>query len=596
MSKTFGVGIMEKIDIFSVFTLLGGLAFFLYGINLMSSGLEKVAGGRLESLLKKMTSNPIKSFALGAVITAVIQSSSAVTVMLIGLVNSGIMELSQTVSVIIGANLGTTITAWLLSLTAIQENAAIFFKLLKPETFAPILAFIGICMIMGSKNNKRKNIGSIFVGFAILMFGMEVMADSMKPLSNMPQFTKAMVMFHNPILAFLVGMIITMIVQSSSASIGILQAMSLNCAVPWIVAVPIILGQNLGTCISAVLASIGVNTNAKRVAGIHVIYNILSVGICFPMFIIAQIIFDFAIAHQNVNPFGIAVFHTVYNIFTAFLLFPFAKFIEKLTIRFIPDNEDDHKVFLDERLLLSPNLAIAEAHNKTIKMASRVESNVIYATKLLKRFESKKAEVVGVNETKIDRYEDKLENFLIKVSGRDLPEDLSASVGRLLLNIGDFERIGDHAMSILHVAEKMYEKKLKFSDPAVADIKVIVYAVLDVLKMTKTAYENSDNILALDVEPLEQVVDRLIRKAKKRHIKRLQDGKCTVELDLMVSELFNDLERISDHCSNIATSILQAQDTSVDRHELINRLRAADNTTFSQKYDEYKAKYPLVEV
>ncbi len=587
---------MEKVDIFSVFTLLGGLSFFLYGISLMSSGLEKVAGGRLESLLKKMTSNPIKSFTLGAVITAVIQSSSAVTVMLIGLVNSGIMELSQTVSVIIGANLGTTITAWLLSLTAIQENAAILFKLLKPETFAPILAFIGICMIMASKSNKRKNIGSIFVGFAILMFGMEVMADSMKPLADMPQFAQVMVMFHNPILAFLVGMIITMIVQSSSASIGILQAMSLNCAVPWIVAVPIILGQNLGTCISAVLASIGVNTNAKRVAGIHVIYNILSVGICFPMFIIAQMIFDFAIAHQNVNPFGIAVFHTVYNIFTAFMLFPFAKVIEKLTIKFIPDKKGEHKVFLDERLLLSPNLAIAEAQNKTIKMASRVENNVIYATKLLKRFESKKAEVVGINEEKIDRYEDKLENFLIKVSGKDLPEELSTAVGRLLLNIGDFERIGDHAMSILHVAEKMNEKKLRFSEPAVADIKVIVYAVLDVLKMAKTAYENSDHILALDVEPLEQVVDRLIRKAKKRHIKRLQDGQCTVELDLMVSELFNDLERISDHCSNIATSILQAQDTSVDRHELINRLRAADNTSFSQKYDEFKAKYPLVEV
>lgn len=587
---------MEKVDIFSVFTLLGGLSFFLYGISLMSSGLEKVAGGRLESLLKKMTSNPIKSFTLGAVITAVIQSSSAVTVMLIGLVNSGIMELSQTVSVIIGANLGTTITAWLLSLTAIQENAAILFKFLKPETFAPILAFIGICMIMASKSNKRKNIGSIFVGFAILMFGMEVMADSMKPLADMPQFTQVMVMFHNPILAFLVGMIITMIVQSSSASIGILQAMSLNCAVPWIVAVPIILGQNLGTCISAVLASIGVNTNAKRVAGIHVIYNILSVGICFPMFIISQMIFDFAIAHQNVNPLGIAVFHTVYNIFTAFMLFPFAKVIEKLTIKFIPDKKGEHKVFLDERLLLSPNLAIAEAQNKTIKMASRVENNVIYATKLLKRFEPKKAEVVGINEEKIDRYEDKLENFLIKVSGRDLPEDLSASVGRLLLNIGDFERIGDHAMSILHVAEKMNEKKLRFSEPAVADIKVIVYAVLDVLKMAKTAYENYDMVLALDVEPLEQVVDRLIRKAKKRHIKRLQDGKCTVELDLMVSELFNDLERISDHCSNIATSILQSQDTSVDRHELINRLRSSDNTAFSQKYDEFKAKYPLVEV
>jgi len=587
---------MEKVDIFSLFTLLGGLSFFLYGISMMSSGLEKVAGGKLEQLLKRMTSNPIRSFALGAVITAVIQSSSAVTVMLIGLVNSGIMQLSQTVSVIIGANLGTTITAWLLSLTAIQENAAIFFKLLKPETFAPILAFIGICMMMASKNNKRKNVGSIFVGFAILMFGMEVMAGAMAPLSDMPEFTRIMIAFSNPILGFIVGMVITMIVQSSSASIGILQALSLNCSVPWIVAVPIILGQNLGTCISAVLASIGVNTNAKRVAGIHVIYNILSVGICFPMFIIAQMIFDFSIAHQNINPFGIAIFHTVYNIFTALMLFPFAKFIEKLAIKFIPDKKGEHKVFLDERLLLSPNLAIAEAHNKTVKMSSRVESNVIYATKLLKRFEPKKAEVIGVNEEKIDRYEDKLETFLIKVSARDLPEDLSAAVGRLLLNIGDYERIGDHAMSILHIAERMNEKGLRFSDAAVADIKVIVYAVLDVLKMTTTAYESNNNVLALDVEPLEQVVDRLIRKAKKRHIKRLQDGKCTVELDLIVSDLFNDLERISDHCSNIATSILQAKETSVDRHELINRLRSSDNLEFSKKYDEFKAKYPLVEV
>ena len=587
---------MEKVDIFSLFTLLGGLSFFLYGISMMSSGLEKVAGGKLEQLLKRMTSNPIRSFALGAVITAVIQSSSAVTVMLIGLVNSGIMQLSQTVSVIIGANLGTTITAWLLSLTAIQENAAVFFKLLKPETFAPILAFIGICMMMASKNNKRKNVGSIFVGFAILMFGMEVMAGAMAPLSDMPEFTRIMIAFSNPILGFIVGMIITMIVQSSSASIGILQALSLNCSVPWIVAVPIILGQNLGTCISAVLASIGVNTNAKRVAGIHVIYNILSVGICFPMFIIAQMIFDFSIAHQNVNPFGIAIFHTVYNIFTALMLFPFAKFIEKLAIKFIPDKKGEHKVFLDERLLLSPNLAIAEAHNKTVKMSSRVESNVIYATKLLKKFEPKKAEVIGVNEEKIDRYEDKLETFLIKVSARDLPEDLSAAVGRLLLNIGDYERIGDHAMSILHIAERMNEKGLRFSDAAVADIKVIVYAVLDVLKMTTTAYESNNNVLALDVEPLEQVVDRLIRKAKKRHIKRLQDGKCTVELDLIVSDLFNDLERISDHCSNIATSILQAKETLIDRHELINRLRSSDNLEFSKKYDEFKAKYPLVEV
>lgn len=587
---------MEKVDIFSMFTLLGGLAFFLYGINLMSSGLEKVAGGKLEQLLKKMTSNPIKSFVLGAGVTAVIQSSSAVTVMLVGLVNSGIMDLSQTVSVIIGSNVGTTITAWILSLASLNGTASLVLEFLKPESFTPLLALIGIMMIMGSKTNRRKNIGAILMGFAILMFGMEVMSGAMAPLADMDGFKNAMIAFSNPILGFIVGMIITMIIQSSSASIGILQALTITASVPVGVAIPIILGQNMGSCISAVFASIGVNANAKRVAGIHVIYNIISVGTCLPMFIILQAIFHFTFLKSNISPVQIALFHTVYNIFTATMLFPFAKVIEKLAIRFIPDKQNEHKVFLDERLLLSPNLAIAEAHNKTIKMASRVESNVIYATKLLKRFESKKAEVVAINEDKIDRYEDKLENFLIKVSGRDLPEDLSASVGRLLLNIGDFERIGDHAMSILHVAEKMHEKNLKFSEPAVADIKVIVYAVLDVLKMAKTAYETSDNILALDVEPLEQVVDRLIRKAKKRHIKRLQDGKCTVELDLLVSELFNDLERISDHCSNIATSILQSKDSSMDRHELINRLRSADNLEFNRKYDEYKAKYPLVEV
>lgn len=587
---------MEKVDIFSVFTLLGGLSFFLYGIGMMSSGLEKVAGGRLESLLKKMTSNPIKGFALGAGITAVIQSSSAVTVMLVGLVNSGIMELSQTVSVIIGSNLGTTFTAWLLSLASLNGTASFVLKFLQPASFTPILALIGIILIMVAKSGRRKNIGAILMGFAILMFGMEVMSGAMAPLKDMPEFNNAMIAFSNPILGFIVGLVLTMIIQSSSASIGILQALTLTASVPIGVAIPIIFGQHMGSCISAVFASIGATTNAKRVAGVHVIYNIISVGTCLPIFIILQAVFNFAFLKSNISPVQIALFHTGYNIVTAIMLLPFAKVIENLAIKFIPEKEDEHKVFLDERLLLSPNLAIAEAQNKTIKMASRVENNVIYATKLLKRFEPKKAEVISKNEEKIDRYEDKLENFLIKVSGRDLPEDLSASVGRLLLNIGDFERIGDHAMSILHVAEKMNEKSLRFSEPAVADIKVIVYAVLDVLKMAKTAYENSDHILALDVEPLEQVVDRLIRKAKKRHIKRLQDGKCTVELDLMVSELFNDLERISDHCSNIATSILQAQDTSVDRHELINRLRAADNTSFSQKYDEFKAKYPLVEV
>ena len=586
---------METVDIFSVFTLLGGLAFFLYGIGMMSSGLEKVAGGRLESLLKKMTSNPVKGFALGAGITAVIQSSSAVTVMLVGLVNSGIMELSQTVSVIIGSNVGTTFTAWILSLASLNGTASFVFKFLQPASFTPLLALIGIILIMVAKSGRRKNVGAILMGFAILMFGMEVMSGAMAPLKDMPEFNNAMIAFSNPILGFIVGLIITMIIQSSSASIGILQALTLTASVPVGVAIPIIFGQHMGSCISAVFASIGATTNAKRVAGVHVIYNIISVGTCLPIFIILQAIFNFAFLKTNISPVQIALFHTGYNVFTALLLLPFAKVIEKLAIKFIPEKEDEHKVFLDERLLLSPNLAIAEAHNKVVKMSNHVEKNVIYATKLLKRFESKKAEVVALNEEKIDRYEDKLENFLIKVSGRDLPEDLSATIGRLLLNIGDFERIGDHASSILHIAERMNEKQLRFSESAVADIRVSVYAVLAVVRMTKTAYDNSDTILALDVEPLEQVVDRLIRKAKKRHIKRLQEGKCTVELDIMLTDLFNDLERISDHCSNIATSILQAKDSSVDRHELINRLRSADNTSFSQKYDEYKAKYPLVE-
>ena len=587
---------MEKVDIFSLFTLLGGLSFFLYGINLMSSGLEKVAGGRLEQLLKKMTSNPIKSFALGAGITAVIQSSSAVTVMLVGLVNSGIMELSQTVSVVIGSNVGTTITAWILSLASLNGTASLLFKFFQPEHFTPLLALIGIVLIMAAKTNRRKNVGAILMGFAILMFGMEVMSGAMAPLADMDGFRNAMIAFSNPILGFLVGMIITMIIQSSSASIGILQALTLTASVPVGVAIPIILGQNMGSCISAVFASIGVTTNAKRVAGIHVIYNIISVGTVLPLFILLQVFFNFALLKSNISPVQIAIFHTTYNIFTALMLFPFAKTIERLAIKFIPDKQDEHKVFLDERLLLSPNIAISEAFNKTVKMSSHVEKNVIYATKLLKRFEPKKAEVISINEEKIDRYEDKLETFLIKVSGRDLPEELSSAVGRLMLNIGDFERIGDHAISILHVAEKMHEKNLVFSEAAVADIKVIVYAVLDVLKMAITAYRNVNDVLALDVEPLEQVVDRLIRKAKKRHIKRLQDGKCTVELDLMVSELFNDLERISDHCSNIATSILQAKDVSMERHELINRLRSSDNIEFSKKYDEFKAKYPLVEL
>lgn len=586
---------MEKVDIFSVFTLFGGLAFFLYGILVMSSGLEKIAGGKLEKMLKVMTSNPAKGLVLGAGITALIQSSSAVTVMLVGLVNSGIMKLSQAIGVIMGSNIGTTITAWILSLAGIQSDN-VWVRLFKPESFTPLLAITGVIMLLAAKTSKRKNIGSVFIGFSILMFGMQVMTQSMAPLTHSQGFQNCLVAFTNPILGLIVGTVITAIIQSSAASVGILQALSMTGHITYGIALPIIMGQNIGTCITAFLSSIGVNANARKVAVVHVAFNVIGTILFLAVFELVHYIFHLKFITDTINPAGIAVVHSIFNIVTTIILFPFIKQLEKIANFVIKDkgNADREKVILDERLLLSPDFAISECHQQTIKMSSVVERNVIYATKLLKRFESRKAEVVNVNEKKIDLYEDKLETFLIKASNKDMSEEASASIGRLLLNIGDFERIGDHAIGILNIAEKMNEKDLKFSDEAVADIKVIVYAVLDVLKLATTAYKNSDEVLALDVEPLEQVVDRLIRKAKKRHVKRLQDGKCTVELDLMVSDLFNDLERISDHCSNIATSILQIKEGALEKHELINRMRSVENVEFSRKYDEYKAKYPLV--
>ena len=581
-------------DIFSIFTLCGGLAFFLYGINLMSSGLEKVAGGRLEQMLKKMTSNPAKSFILGAVITAIIQSSSAVTVMLIGLVNSGIMNLSQTVSVIIGANLGTTITAWLLSLTAIQETAGIFFKLLKPETFSPLLAFAGVIMLMASKSNKNKSAGTIFIGFAILMFGMQTMSGAMSPLADMPSFRNAMIAFTNPVLGFLVGMIITMIIQSSSASIGILQALTLVAGVSWEVAIPIILGQNLGTCISAIIASIGVNTNAKRVAGIHVIYNIISVGVCFPAFIIINSIIDIPMMSTNINPFGVAGFHTVYNIFTAFMLLPFAKIIEFLAIKFIPDKKEDvhDNVLLDERLMLVPTFAVSECFRQTIKMAELVEFNFINSTKMLKSYHSKIADQIRDNEIAIDRYEDKLDSFLLKLSSIELSEEESNKISQLLLAIGDFERIGDHATSMLKIAERIKEQEKKLSDEAVEELKVIVHAVSDIFEMSLEAYKNDNLPLSQKVEPLEAVIKKIIRRVKNHHIQRLKEGLCTAELSFMFSDLLNDLRRIAAHCGNIATSVIQLHDKTIDKHEYNHRNKDED-MEFLSGYENYKSIYSV---
>ena len=580
-------------DIFSIFTLLGGLAFFLYGISIMSSGLEKVAGGRLEQMLKKMTSNPIKSFILGAGITAIIQSSSAVTVMLVGLVNSGIMALSRTVTIIIGANVGPTVSAWILSLTGIQGATGLVLKFFKPETFSPLLALLGVILIMTSKTNKRKNVGTILMGFAILMFGMIVMADSMAPLADMPGFGKAMVAFHNPILGFLVGMGVTMLVQSSSASIGILQALTLAGGVSWGVAIPIILGQNLGACIAPMFASIGVGTNAKRVSGVYVIYNVLSVGVFFPLFIIINSFGNIEALHTDISPFGVALFHTVYNICTAFMLLPFAKLIEKISIKCIPDKKESRKnVLLDDRLLLAPTFAVAEAYRQTVKMAEMVEYNFVYASKMLKSYHQKKADQIRENEIKIDTYEDKLDSFLLKLSGKELSDEDNNKISQLLLAIGDYERIGDHATNILKISEKFKENERKLSTEAIEELKVIVHAVSEIFTMSFEAYKTDNVQLAREVEPLEAVIKKIVRKVKNHHIQRLKDGLCTADLSFMFSDLLNDFRRIAAHCGNIATSVIQLYDNTLDKHEYNHRNKDED-LEFVSKYQDYKSRYSV---
>ena len=581
-------------DIFSILTLIGGLAFFLYGISIMSSGLEKIAGGKLEKLLKKMTSSPIKGLLLGAGITAVIQSSSATTVMLIGLVNSGLMDLSQTISVIIGTNIGTTITAWILSLSGIQEGASFILKLMKPESFTPLLAFIGVCMIMAAKSNKNKSVGSVMVGFAILMFGMGLMSSSMAPLSQNDDFRNAMVAFTNPFLGFIVGLVITVIIQSSSASVGILQALSMVGGVTWGAAIPIILGQNLGTCISAVLASIGVSTNAKRVAAVHVIFNSIGAIILLPLFYLANAIFKFAFVDMDINPVGIAIVHSTYNILTAIMLFNFIKTIEKLAIKFVPDTkkEAEKKIFLDERLLNTPTLAISECFVKTVEMAEIVRYNYITSTKMLKSFHKKKVDEIQENESTIDTFEDYLYSYLIKLSGRELTEADNNKISQVMLAIGDFERIGDHATNILKYAEKLNDSDNKFSDEAVEEIKTIVGAVSEIYDMTLDCYKTDDLELAQKIEPLEAVIKKGVKRAKNNHIQRLQNGQCSAEKSFMSSDLLNDLRRIAAHCGNIATGVIQLHDITLNKHEYNHRNKDED-MEFKNRYKDYKSRYKV---
>lgn len=586
---------MEKFDIFCILQLLGGLAFFLYGIYVMSAGLEKIAGGKLEKILKTMTSSPTKGLVLGAAITAIIQSSSAVTVMLVGLVNSGIMKLSQAIGVIMGSNIGTTITAWILSLSGIQSTNVIV-RMFKPESFTPILALVGVLMIFAAKSNKNKNVGSVFLGFSILMTGMIFMSTSMEPLSHSEKFINLMTLFNNPIFGVLVGTVITAIIQSSAASVGMLQALVMKVDMTYSMALPIIMGQNIGTCITAIISSVGVNSNAKKVAVVHVTFNIIGTVIFLCIFELGKLLFNIPILSQNINPAGVAILHSTFNIATTIMLFPFIKQLENIANHLVKDSKTkkEEVVFLDERLLLSPELATIEVNQKVIEMAKLVKNNVLYATKQLKNFQPRKADVINKNEQLIDLFEDKMENYLVKASNKELAQETSNAIARLLLIIGDYERIGDHAINILNIAEEKKNKEMEFPPELIEDIRSIVGAILEVVTLTTHAFSKNSNELALRIEPLEQVIDRLVLKAKNRHIKRIQYGECPIELDFLISELFNDFERISDHCSNIGASILKANDLTIDKHEFLKQLKSYDNKDFSKTYDEYKEKYSLV--
>lgn len=578
-------------DVFSLFTLLGGLAFFLYGMHVMSAGLEKMVGGKLERVLKSMTSSKWKGLALGAVITIAIQSSSAMTVMLVGLVNSGIMQLSQTVGVIMGSNVGTTLTAWILSAAGI-ESSNFFLRLLKPESFSPIVALIGVLLIMSSKEGKKRDVGTILVGFSVLMTGMSFMSQSVSPLADMPIFQDILVMFQNPIAGILLGTVVTGVIQSSAASVGILQSLSMTGSITYGMALPIIMGQNIGTCVTALLSSIGTNKNAKRVTAVHVYFNVLGTVICLSGFYLLNAFVHFDFIDSPINALGIAVIHSLFNLLTTLILLPFSKQLEKLakiTIR----EQSTKEELLDERLLLSPGLAIAECRNLSIHMAKAARDSMANAISILSKFDQKVADSITQQEEEIDLYEDKLGTFLVRLSSKDLSPKDSHDVSQLLHAIGDFERIGDHAVNILRVANEIHDKDIQFSDKAQEELQVITRAILTILNLTVEAFEENDPVIAAKVEPLEQVIDGLKLELKNRHIRRLQEGRCTIELGFVLTDLLTNYERVSDHCSNIAVTVIQIKDSSLDTHGYLNEVKNTGNPAFTQAFETYSLEYLL---
>ncbi len=584
----------------SIILLVSGLVFFLYGMNVLSSGLERLAGGKLESALKKMTSNAWKAFALGAGITIAIQSSSAMTVMLVGLVNSGIMQLGQTIGVIMGSNVGTTLTAWILSATGIESDV-LFVKLLKPDNFAPLLALVGVGMIMMAKSKRKRDIGEIFVGFCILMIGMSLMGDSVEPLSENPErFEKFLSIFNQPfvgpVIGVVVGAVFTGIIQSSAASVGILQALSLTGQVTYGMAIPIIMGQNIGTCVTALLSSIGVNKNARRVSVIHISFNLLGTLICLILFYGLHAILDFAFVSASINGVAIAAVHTIFNVSTTALLLPFGKLLEKIAYLVVRESESDKKeeyAFLDERLFKTPSVAVSECRNLTVEMSDIAENTIHSAISLIGNFTNEGRDAIFEMEDKLDHFEDKLGTALVKLSGFDNSDADSKKISMMLHTIGDFERLGDHAVNLVKAAAEIHEKNIVFSAEANRELAVLTGAITEIMQITVSAYKESDLALAAKVEPLEQVIDGLISSIKNNHINRLQKGNCTIELGFVLSDLLTNYERISDHCSNIAVAMIELSHSSFDTHEYLNVLKNAGTGDFQVEFDKFKLKYSL---
>ncbi len=581
-------------DIFDILNLALGLVLFLFGMNVMGDALEKCAGNRMKTILGQMTSNTFKGFLLGLGVTAIIQSSSATTVMVVGFVNSGLMTLRQSIGVIMGANLGTSVTSWLLSLTGI-EGESFFIQMLKPSFFTPILAVIGIILYMFQKNAKRKDVGLILIGFAVLMFGMDTMSASVSGLREMPEFTRILTMFSNPILGVLAGTVLTAIVQSSSASVGILQALTTTGAVSYATAIPVIMGQNIGTCVSAMISSVGASKNARRAAIVHLSFNVIATLILLPAFYVLNLVFQFAFVPTSADPLGIAVVHTVFKIFALALLMPASRLLEKLAMKIVPDAKTEEKAeLLDERLFATPAIAIEQSRVVATDMASMTVNAMKSSLSMFsKPFSQKECLAIREAEDKVDMYEDKIGTYLVKLSTLALTEEDSTEANELLRLIGDIERISDHSVDIAASFEEMHEKKLDFSPDAKRELSVIVGAVSEILDLSLAAFCEKDLSAAVQVEPLEQVVDSLRERIKKQHIARLQRQECTIEMGFILSDMLNSLERISDHCSNIAGCVLEMSHESMDMHQYLRQVKAGEEKEFNHYFDYFTMKYAL---